>query len=87
MYIVDNQRAFRAELKEPEAETFPEAIGFSVDSIEEIRRFFKSVFELLWNERKLNEDLKKAGQEVIQNPHRILELFINKIKLANQEYY
>ena len=86
MYIVDNQRAFRAELNEPEAETFSEAIGFSVYST---RRntvdFFKSVFELLWNERKLNEDLKKAATEVIQNPHRILELFINMIKLANQE--
>jgi two-component system sensor histidine kinase VicK len=86
MYVVDNQRAFRAELKEPEAETFSEAIGFSVYST---RRntvdFFKSVFELLWNERKLNEDLKKAATEVIQNPHRILELFINMIKLANQE--
>jgi two-component system, OmpR family, sensor histidine kinase VicK len=86
MYIVDNQRAFRAELKEPEAETFSEAIGFSVYST---RRntvdFFKSVFELLWNERKLNEDLKKAATEVIQNPHRILELFINMIMLANQE--
>jgi two-component system, OmpR family, sensor histidine kinase VicK len=86
MYIVDNQRAFRAELKEPEAETFSEAIGFSVYST---RRntvdFFKSVFELLWNERKLNEDLKKAATEVIQSPHRILELFINMIKLANQE--
>jgi two-component system sensor histidine kinase VicK len=86
MYIVDNQRAFRVELKEPEAETFSEAIGFSFHST---RRntidFFKSVFELLWNERKLNEDLKKAATEVIQNPHRILELFINMIKLANQE--
>ena len=86
MYIVDNERAFRAELKEPEADNFSEAIGFSVYST---RRntvdFFKSVFELLWNERKLNEDLKKAATEVIQNPHRILELFINMIKLANQE--
>jgi signal transduction histidine kinase len=58
MYIVDGQRAFRAELKEPKADTFSEAIGFSVYSN---RRntvdFFKSVFELLWNERKLNEEL------------------------------
>jgi two-component system, OmpR family, sensor histidine kinase VicK len=86
MYIVDNQRAFRAELKEPEAETFSEAIGFSVySSRRNTVDFFKSVFELLWNERRLNEDLKKAATEVIQNPHRILELFINMIKLANQE--
>jgi two-component system, OmpR family, sensor histidine kinase VicK len=63
MYIVDDEKAFRAELKEPEAETFSEAIGFSVYSN---RRntvdFFKSVFELLWNERQLNEELIKSDK-------------------------
>ena len=58
MYIIDGERCFRAELKHPKAEKFPDAIGFSVYSN---RRntvdFFKSVFELLWNERKLNEEL------------------------------
>ena len=63
MYIIDGQRCFRAELKHPKAENFPDAIGFSVYSN---RRntvdFFKSVFELLWNERQLNEELIKADK-------------------------
>jgi two-component system, OmpR family, sensor histidine kinase VicK len=63
MYIVDGQKGFRAELKEPKAETFSDAIGFSVYSN---RRntvdFFKSVFELLWNERKSNEELINADK-------------------------
>jgi two-component system, OmpR family, sensor histidine kinase VicK len=63
MYIIDSERCFRAELKHPKAEKFPDAIGFSVYSN---RRntvdFFKSVFELLWNERQLNEELIKADK-------------------------
>ena len=62
MYIVDGH-AFRAELKEPEADNFSEAIGFSVYSNRKNTvDFFKSVFELLWNERKLNEELIKTGK-------------------------
>ena len=62
MYIVDGH-AFRAELKEPEADNFSEAIGFSVHSNRKNTvDFFKSVFELLWNERKLNEELIKTGK-------------------------
>ncbi len=59
MFIVDNEKFFRAELIEPQAETFSEAIGFAVYS--NSRRSvesFKSFFELLWNERILNEELK-----------------------------
>jgi len=63
MYIVDNERAFRVELKEPLAETFSEAIGFAVYSNRPSTvNFFKSVFELLWNERMLNEELKRADK-------------------------
>ena len=55
--------ALEPELKHPKAEKFPDAIGFSVYSN---RRntvdFFKSVFELLWNERQLNEELIKADK-------------------------
>ena len=61
MFIVDNEKFLRAELKEPKAEIFSEAIGFTIYS--NSRRSvdsFKSVFELLWNERILNEDLKRA---------------------------
>jgi two-component system, OmpR family, sensor histidine kinase VicK len=63
MYIVDSERAFRVELKEPSAETFSEAIGFAVYSNRRSTvNFFKSVFELLWNERMLNEELKRADK-------------------------
>src|ERR687895_1825614 len=61
MYVVDNERAFRVELKEPSAKTFSEAIGFAVYSNRPSTvEFFKSVFELLWKERMLNEELKRA---------------------------
>ena len=59
MYIVDSERAFRVELKEPSADTFSEGIGIAVYSNRPSTvNFFKSVFELLWNERMLNEQLK-----------------------------
>jgi len=61
--IVDSERFIRAELREPTAKEFSEAIGFtlysnskgSVDS-------FKSVFDLLWNEHMINEQLQKADE-------------------------
>jgi signal transduction histidine kinase len=61
--IVDSARFIRAELREPSAKEFSEAIGFtlysnskgSVDS-------FKSVFDLLWNEHMINEQLQKADE-------------------------
>jgi two-component system, OmpR family, sensor histidine kinase VicK len=63
IYIVDGERAFRAELREPKAEKFSDAIGFSVYSNRKNTiDFFKSVFELLWNERILNEQLKKVDK-------------------------
>ena len=63
MYIVDSERAFRIELKEPSADTFSEAIGIAVYSNRPSTvNFFKSVFELLWNERMLNEELKRADK-------------------------
>jgi signal transduction histidine kinase len=61
MFIVDNEKFFGAELMEPQAETFSEAIGFGIYS--NSRRSvesFKSSFELLWNERILNEELKNT---------------------------
>lgn len=63
MYIVDSEKLIRAELKEPNAEKFSEAIGFAVYS--NSRRSvesFKSVFGLLWNERMLNEELRRADK-------------------------
>jgi two-component system, OmpR family, sensor histidine kinase VicK len=63
MYIVDGERFLRAELKEPKAETFSEAIGRVVYSNSKRSvESFKSIFELFWNERTLNEELKRADK-------------------------
>jgi two-component system sensor histidine kinase VicK len=61
MYIVDNERFLRAELKQPGAEKFSDAIGLVVYSNRRITvDSFKSIFELLWNERTLIEELKRT---------------------------
>jgi two-component system, OmpR family, sensor histidine kinase VicK len=57
--IVDNKKFLKAELREPEAEQFSEAIGLSFysnsnPSVESYKLFF----ELLWNERTANEQFK-----------------------------
>ena len=63
MYIIDSEKFLRAEVKEPQAETFSEAIGFAVYSNSKLSvDFFRSVFELLWNEHTLNEELKRADK-------------------------
>jgi two-component system, OmpR family, sensor histidine kinase VicK len=63
MYIIDGERFLRAELEEPKAENFSEAIGRAVYSNSKRSvESFKSVFELLWNERTLNEELKRADK-------------------------
>jgi two-component system sensor histidine kinase VicK len=61
MTIADSEKLFQAEVKNPEAHTFPEAIGFAIYSNTKSNiKFFKSFFELLWNERVLNEELINA---------------------------
>ncbi len=63
MYIVDGERFLRAEVKEPQAENFSEAIGRAVYSNSKRSvESFKSIFELFWNERTLNEELKRADK-------------------------
>jgi two-component system, OmpR family, sensor histidine kinase VicK len=63
MYIMDGERFLRAEVKEPKAETFSDAIGFAVYSNSKLSvDSFRSVFELLWNEHTLNEELKRADK-------------------------
>lgn len=63
MYIVDGEKFFRAELKEPMADKFSEAAGLVIYSNRKTTvDSFKSVFELLWNERVLVEELKKADK-------------------------
>jgi len=53
----------RAELREPNAIDFSDAIGFTFYSnSRRSAESFKSVFELLWNERTLNEELIRVDK-------------------------
>lgn len=63
MFIVDGHKFFRAELRDPNAEELSEAIGFTIysNSIRSVDSF-KSIFDLLWSERLLNEELKRADK-------------------------
>jgi two-component system, OmpR family, sensor histidine kinase VicK len=63
MYIIDGEKLLRVETKDAGAETFMEAIGFAVYSNRKNTvQSFKSIFELLWNERTLNEELIRADR-------------------------
>jgi signal transduction histidine kinase len=63
MYIIDRERFLRAELRKPEAENFMDAIGLVVYSNRKTTvESFESVFQLLWKERTLIEELKKADR-------------------------
>jgi two-component system sensor histidine kinase VicK len=70
MYIVDGEKFIRAELRNPAAERFSESVGFMVYSNRKTSvDSFRSIFELLWNERAANEELRKA--------HEMQKEFIN----------
>ncbi len=61
MIVADDAKYFRAELSEPNAENFTEAVGLAIYSnSKQSVNSFKSMFEILWNERVLVEGLKKA---------------------------
>jgi two-component system sensor histidine kinase VicK len=61
MFIADTEKFIRAELSDPDAENFSDAIGFTIYSNSKLSvESFKSVFELLWKEHMLNDELKKA---------------------------
>jgi two-component system sensor histidine kinase VicK len=66
MYIVDRIKFLRVELVKPEAENFLDAIGFAVYSNNErSTELFRWMFELLWNERIVNE--KSTRDDKIQD--------------------
>ena len=69
MIIVDSTKFLRAELQEPNAHEFSQAIGFSIYSnSRQSVDSFKSIFELLWDQTELAEQLKmhdKMQQEFI----------------------
>jgi two-component system sensor histidine kinase VicK len=60
IYIVDKEKLLRTELVNPYAESFSEAINLAIYSNSKRSvELFRSMFELLWKERQLNEELKK----------------------------
>ena len=63
LFIVDNTKFLRFELKEPKAENFSEAIGFVVYSNSKVSVYSsRSFFELLWKEHIQYENLKEADR-------------------------
>ena len=59
--IADNEKFLQAEVKDPMADQFSKAIGFAIYSNSKRNvTSFKAFFDLLWKERLLNEELKKA---------------------------
>jgi two-component system, OmpR family, sensor histidine kinase VicK len=63
MYIFDGERILRDELRQPMAENFSDAVGLAVYSNRRITvDSFKSVFELLWKESTIVEELRKTDQ-------------------------
>jgi signal transduction histidine kinase len=64
LFIVDNAKFLRFELKEPKAEEFSDAIGFIVYSNSRVSvNSSKSFFELLWNEHIQYERLKEYEKQ------------------------
>src|SRR6187200_1441628 len=59
MCIIDGEKLLRAEIRQSEVDDFSEATDFAIYSNRKLTvNSFKSIFELLWNERILNEQLK-----------------------------
>jgi signal transduction histidine kinase len=63
MYIVDRIKFLRVELVKPDAENFLDAIRFAIYSNNErSTELFRWMFELLWNERMVNEKSKRDNK-------------------------
>jgi two-component system sensor histidine kinase VicK len=63
LFIVNNAKFIRFEIKELQAEDFTDAVGFIVYSNTKVSVYSsRSFFELLWNERVQYEKLKEADE-------------------------
>jgi signal transduction histidine kinase len=63
MLIIDSHKFFRADLRDPTADEPSEAIGFAIYSNNRVSvNSFKTVFDLLWSELLMNEELKRADK-------------------------
>ena len=88
MYIIDGEKLLRVEMKDASAETFMEAIGFAVYSNRKNTvQSFRSVFELLWNERTLNEELKRTHdrqKELIKMQQEFINVAAHELRTPVQ---
>ena len=63
MCIVDGEKLLRTEIRESNTDDFSKTIDFAIYSNRKLTvNSFRSVFELLWNERLLNEQLKLSDK-------------------------
>jgi signal transduction histidine kinase len=63
VFVVNDDTLFRAELSDPEADTFVKALGFAIYSNSKPTvGAFKSFFELVWQSHKINEKLQQADK-------------------------
>jgi two-component system sensor histidine kinase VicK len=64
LFVVDSAKLLRFELKDPKAEEFSEAIGFTVYSNSKVSvNSSKSLFELIWNEHIQYERLQEYQKQ------------------------
>jgi signal transduction histidine kinase len=64
LFVVDSAKLLRFELKDPKAEEFSEAIGFTVYSNSKVSvNSSKSLFELIWNEHIQYERLQEYEKQ------------------------
>jgi signal transduction histidine kinase len=63
--VIDGEKLLRAEIKQASTDDFSDAVDFAIYSNRKLTvNSFRSIFDLLWNERILNERLK--AQDRIQ---------------------
>ena len=63
VFIVNDDTLFRADLRDPEADTFSKAFGFAIYSNSKPTvGAFKSFFELVWHSYETNEKLQQADK-------------------------
>src|ERR671910_1599210 len=63
VFVVNDDTLYRAELSDPEADSFSKALGFAIYSNSKPTvGAFKSFFELVWQSHEINEKLQQADK-------------------------
>ena len=76
LFIVDNSKFLRFELKDPKAEEFSDAIGFITYSNSKVTvDSSRSFFELIWNEHVQYEKIREYERQ--KEADRLKDEFLN----------